>query len=93
MSDVGYVWDEDKMSKVIREHDVNFSQAVQACEALDVMCEDDPQGNPGRFMMLGQTEEGRLLQVVCSDESMPIVRLITAFDANSFWRGEYERRD
>lgn len=89
MSDTGYLMDEGKLQRVDEEHDVNLSQIVQACEDPMQLCVEDPQGNPGRYMIVGRTEMGRILQVVCSEEDAPVVRLITAFEANSYWRNEY----
>ena len=93
MADEGYVWDEDKRAKVWEQHQVSLSETVQACEDPDSLLVDDPQDNFGRFMMVGATETRRVLQVICSDEEMPVVRLITAFDANETWTLSYQERE
>lgn len=42
-------------------------------------------------MLIGQTEQGKVLQVLCSEEQMPVIRLVTAFVADEYWRQNYER--
>jgi hypothetical protein len=44
-------------------------------------------------MIVGTIRAGRLLQVNCTDQGLPLIRFITAFDANAFFRKRYERED
>jgi uncharacterized DUF497 family protein len=90
--DTGYVWDEEKYKRVRTEHDVRFAEVVDAFEDPFALEELDPQGKWGRFLLVGQTPAGRVLQVMYSEEELPVVRLITAYEANEYWRGRYERR-
>lgn len=90
--DVGFLWDEQKEATTREKHSVNLEEAVEAIMDPVHLYEHDPQGNWGRFIVVGQTRTGRLLQVITSDEELPIIRLITAYDAESRWRREYEQQ-
>lgn len=90
MADLGYVWDEEKYTLVQARHGVTFAMVVEAlCDPL-ALEELDPRGHPGRYMVVGSCGE-QVLQVIYSDEELPLIRLVTAFEANSHWRNEYER--
>lgn len=91
MSDIGYLWDERKQQRVLEKHSLTLSQVVQAAEDVEHLSAPDPQGDPERFMLVGRTDAGLTLQVLCSEEDLPVVRLITAFVADEYWRREYER--
>ena len=91
MADAGYVWDEDKYDLARREHDVGFSEVVSALEDPLALEELDPQGHWERHLLVGRAWSGRVLQVIYSDEDLPLVRIVTAFDANEHWRRSYER--
>ena len=89
--DIGFVWDEDKYQKVVKEHNVKFYEVVSSF--------DDPDGfdmpHPvfeGRWIWLGHTVDNRLLAVIYSDEDSPLCRLITAFDAEGALLDEYNQR-
>lgn len=91
--DVGYVWDEDKYDRVQEEHDVDFAEVVDVFEDDHAVHAPDPQGNLSRRMVVGQTRGGRTLQVIFNDqEDAPLVRIITAFDADPRRENEYLRR-
>lgn len=92
MSDIGYLWNAEKCDKVKEDHGVEFWEVVEVLEDPNGFEEDDPQRNEGRFMFVGSTREERILQVIFSDEELPIIRIITAFDANKYWSGVYEDR-
>ena len=91
--DIGYVWDEDKYERVKVKHGVVFSEVVEVLERLDTLYESDPQGNPGRYMAVGEAPGGKTLQVIFSDEDAPLLRIITAFEASKEWRDEFRRQD
>ena len=90
--DVGFLWDEEKEAATREKHDVDLDQAIEAILDPAHLYENAPQGNWGRFIVVGRTGAGRLLQVIISDEEFPIIRLITAYGAKSQWRQEYEQR-
>ena len=83
--DVGFIWDEDKYREVQRKHKVQFYEVVSAFDDPKGYETLDPQGHEDRWMWVGATVNGRVLAVICSEEDMPLNRLITAFDA----KGEY----
>ncbi len=74
-------------------HRVDLAQAVEALLDEAQLYEEDPQGDWSRFMIVGSTRHGRVLQVIVSDEALPVMRIITAFDATPRWRRAYERRE
>ena len=90
--DIGFVWDESKYQRVIKKHNVRFYEVVSAL--------DDPRGyeTPGslsdedRWIFVGRTQSGRILNVVYSEEDLPLYRIITANDAEGRWLDEYYQR-
>ena len=89
--DIGYLWDENKEALVKAKHGVELDEAIEAIADPNHNYHDDPQGNWGRSLIVGRTRTGRLLQVIISDEDLPIIRIITAYDAEKHWRQEYEQ--
>lgn len=89
--DTGYVWDEDKYDRVRDEHGVSFGEVVDVFEHPRTLYEADPQGQLERQMAVGETRDGRILQVIFTYEDAPLVRIVTAFDASEDWRDEYTR--
>lgn len=89
--DIGYVWDEVKYQLVQEKHGVTFAEVVDVMESLETSHEDDPQNNPGRYMAVGQTQQGRLLQVIYTDEESPLFRIVTAFPASKEWEDEFRQ--
>ena len=90
--DIGYVWDEAKYERVKAKHRIVFADVVSVLEDTNTLYEQDPQGNPERFMAVGETRSGRVLQVILSDEDVPLLRIITAFEASKEWRDEFKQR-
>ena len=83
MSEVRFIWHEEKLAKVQRDHRVSYGEAVDA--VLDERGYHAPDKRFWeRFIAVGKTKQGRLLAVVfVEDEEEPpeTFRLITAFDA------------
>lgn len=90
--DIGYVWDEWKYMRVHQKHNVVFGEVVDVLEGTDTLYEADPQGNIERLMAIGATRDDRILQIIISDEDVPLVRIITAFEASKEWKNEFQRR-
>lgn len=93
--DFGYVWDEEKYALVQQDHGVDIVDVVTALEDTRSISDDDPQGNPGRYMIVGRCSD-RILQVICSEEDeddYPLIRIVTAFEANIHWRRAYEQQN
>ena len=93
--DIGYVWDEAKYEEIQRAHRVLFWEVVSTFDDPDSLEEPDPQGHWDRYLSVGRTSAGRLLQVLyedaVSEEGSPLYRIITAFDAGKEWIDEYQR--
>ena len=90
--DIGFVWDENKYREVQKKHRVQFYEAVAAFDDPDGFEVSDLSGYEDRSRWIGATAAGRVLVVVYSDEDVPLLRLITAFDATGSLRDEYYRR-
>ena len=90
--DIGFVWDENKYREVQEKHEVQFYEAVAAFDDPNGFEASDLSGYEDRSRWIGATAAGRVLVVVYSDEDVPLLRLITAFDAIGSLRDEYYRR-
>ena len=90
--DIGFVWDENKYREVQETHQVQFYEAVAAFDDPNGFEISDPAGHEDRWMWIGITAEDRMLVVIYSEEDVPLLRLITAFDAIGSLRDEYYRR-
>ena len=90
--DIGFVWDENKYREVQKKHQVQFYEAVSAFDDPNGFEISDLSGYEDRSRWIGATTAGRVLVVVYSDEDVPLLRLITAFDAIGSLRDEYYRR-
>ena len=90
--DIGFVWDENKYREVQEKHQVQFYEAVSAFDDPNGIEVSDLSGYEDRSRWIGATASGRVLVVVYSDEDVPLLRLITAFDAIGSLRDEYYRR-
>ena len=90
--DIGFVWDENKYREVQEKHEVQFYEAVAAFDDPNGFEVSDLSGYEDRSRWIGATAAGRVLVVVYSDEDVPLLRLITAFDAIGSLRDEYYRR-
>lgn len=90
--DIGFVWDENKYREVQEKHRVRFYEAVAAFDDPNGFEVSDLSGYEDRSRWIGVTAAGRVLVVVYSDEDVPLLRLITAFDADGSLRDEYYSR-
>lgn len=86
--DIGFVWDEDKYSKVTQDHNVIFWEVVSAFDDDHAYEQPDPY-HEDRMIMIAKTHSNRLLYIVYTDEEMPLYRIITAFDATGHWEDAY----
>lgn len=89
MNDEDFLWDVEKAVRVQREHGIDLREVIDVAFDEFHLFDDDPQGNWDRYMLVGQTSAGRVLQVICASESINVTRFITAFDANDYWRKQY----
>lgn len=90
--DIGYLWDFDKSEKTKKEHNVRFFEIVAALEDTTGFDKPDPQDHPDRWIWIGQTYERRILIVVYSDLELPIIRIITAYEAEGSLLDAYQNR-
>ncbi len=90
--DIGYLWDQDKYLRVVKSHDVRFSEVVSAFEDLYGFETLDPGDNNNRWIWVGMSNQQRMLNIVYSDEEIPVLRLITAFAAERRFIDEYNDR-
>ena len=90
--DIGFVWDENKYREVQEKHQVQFYEAVSAFDDPNGFEVSDLSGYEDRSRWIGTAASGRVLVVIYSDEDVPLLRLVTAFDATGSLRDEYYRR-
>lgn len=89
--DIGFVWDEDKYEQVVTNHQVRFYEVVSAFDDPNGYEVPDPAGHAERWMWVGKAVHERVLAVICSEEELPLYRVITAFDAEGSWRDVYDQ--
>ncbi|QTA87038.1 BrnT family toxin [Desulfonema magnum] len=90
--DIGFVWDETKYKAVIKKHNVRFYEVVSAFDDPEGYEVSDPAGHEDRWLWVGQTHQYRVLTVICTEEELPLYRIVTASDAEGRWPDEYRRR-
>ncbi len=87
-----FEWDSNKAEANASKHGVSFHDAVTVFGDQLARCMEDPDHGNGeqRFVLLGQTQSGRLL-VVAYCERTPLTRLISARPATARERRDYEQ--
>ncbi len=90
--DIGYLWNQDKYLKVVKNHRIRFSEVVSAFEDLHGFETLDPGEYDNRWIWVGMTDQQRMLNIIYSDEEIPVLRLITAFEAERRFINEYNDR-
>ena len=91
--DIGYVWDEKKYEIVRRKHQVTFSEVVAALEDPNAIEMRNDSNKEDRWISVGQTNEGRVLVVIFTEEDLPLYRIITAYNAEGAYLNEYKRQN
>ena len=88
--DFGFEWDPDKAEANERKHGVTFDEAGTVFGDPFARTRLDPLHSIGeeRWVTLGQSEQGRLLVVVHTDEG-EIIRIISARPATGHERRTY----
>lgn len=87
--DIGFVWDENKYQNVVKKHKVRFYEVVSAFDDPDGFEVPDPTGHGDRWFWVGRTHLDRLLAIVYSEQDLPLLRIITAYNAVGRWNNEY----
>ena len=90
--DIGFVWDQTKYEKVVRDHGVHFYEVVAAFDDPDGFDSQSLIEHEERWVWIGKTLWDRLLVIVYTDEDLPVYRIITAFDAEGRLHDEYYQR-
>jgi len=86
---VRFTWDPKKAASNIKKHGVSFVEAASLfADPLAAMLEDAM--DPERAILVGQSDEGRVLLVVFLEESDGTIRIISARRATSHERKRYE---
>lgn len=86
-----FVWDEKKAARNLKKHEVSFEEAISVFEDLlfVVAADDDHSLEEKRFIILGESNAGRLL-VVSYAERGKETRIINAREATPRERKNYE---
>ena len=87
-----FEWDAEKAASNLKKHGVSFQEAATAFgDPLSATVEDpDHSEDEDRYVLLGQTYQGRLIVVVHTDRE-ETVRIISARLASARERKSYER--
>ena len=88
-----FEWDDDKALSNYRKHGVSFDEACTVIFDDFAIVEEDNRENYGeqRFVSLGMSEQGRILNVVWTQRNNKI-RLISAFKADKQQRKDYDKQ-
>ena len=89
--DIGYVWDEDKYRMVKKKHQVSFTEVVAAFEDPNAIEFRSRSTKEERWILVGKTNEGRILSIVFTEEDLPIFRIVTAYEAKGEHLREYKK--
>ena len=92
--DIGYIWDEEKLKKTKEKHGISFAEVVSVMEnpnSLDEPKEDAYLDGEDRWVCVGETFGGKLVVIIYVEE-FPLIRIITAFEAEGKWVDEYKKR-
>jgi uncharacterized DUF497 family protein len=84
----GLIWTSDRIEHIRERHGIYCDEVEEACE-LGYWIR---KGQENRYLVYGQTENGRYLLVVLKLESNGIFKVITARDMTNSERHLYLRR-
>ena len=87
-----FEWHPAKAESNELKHGVSFEEAQTVFDDPNQMYLADEAHSFGeeRFFCVGHSDQGRLLSVVCTEKPGDIYRLITAREATSYEREQYE---
>jgi uncharacterized protein len=87
---VGFAWDPRKAQRNLAKHEVSFDEAVTVFEDEFFLVFADPDHSMAeiRFIIMGRSEQGRLL-VVAYTERSDAIRIISAREATRSERKVY----
>ena len=86
-----FEWDEDKSARNLAKHGVSFAEAatVFGDPLSDTFDDPDHSAAEQRFLIIGTSEQGRMLIVAHTDDSA-VVRIISAREPTRRERKSYE---
>ena len=86
-----YDWDPKKAEANLKDHAVDFADAVTVFDDDFALTREDPDAEgEQRFVTLGMDASGTLLVVVYTYREPDLIRLISAWKANTRQRKHYE---
>ena len=80
-------WDDENVEHIAR-HGVNPDEVEDVCSGLNI---SEKQGNR-RYILSGQSREGRYLNIVVETISEGFFRPITAYQMNEVQKARYRKR-
>jgi uncharacterized protein len=89
---VHFEWDPDKEVRNLEKHGVSFHEAKTVFDDDFFVAFSDPDHSIGerRYLIMGRSEQGRLLVVAYTERSERRIRLISAREATRRERKVYE---
>lgn len=86
------IWNADKAKSNIARHGVSFEEAQSVLrDPFALTREDEDAIGEQRFLTLGMSDSGQILNVVYTYRDS-LIRLISAWKANAIQRRRYENR-
>ncbi len=84
LSCAGFQWDSGNSEKNMIKHQVSRTECEQIFFNIPLITGDDPKhsGTEKRYYVLGQTDNGRLIFLVCTVRNK-LIRIISARDMNA----------
>jgi uncharacterized DUF497 family protein len=73
-----FVWHSPKAASNLRDHKIDFAEAVSVFDDENAVEEIDPDPDEVRLKRLGRTASGRMLVVVYTERSDDTIRIISA---------------
>jgi len=89
-----FIWDKEKYDKNIQKHGIRFEEASTVFYDKDMIYKMDIRHsvNEERYVIIGISNNLRLIMVCHCIEEGSTIRIISARRANKSERAEYERR-
>lgn len=88
-----YTWDPKKAAENIKKHKVSFDEAISAIEDPNSVPDNDDANGELRLIIIGWSEQARLLFVVCIEHSPNHNHIISARKAQPKERKRYESQN
>jgi len=91
---MNFEWDNKKAESNIKKHDVTFEEASTVFADYNALFRDDPDhsDDEDRFVLLGMSENLRILVVCHCIRVNDVIRIISARKATKNEKSQYEER-